>query len=224
MGGFRLKLPPRLTALFHVTAAAWPVWLFVIGTLIAIGLGAALASSTADSVRYAGTILQGLGLATVAVGLGEMRRLFGRRSLIQSALRWLRDLRAIVSHPTILNLHGVASGDMAVLRGDLSLRIGAPPNATIDQRVAALEADLANYRKEVEGRIAGINRKIDAVVQSVHDEASQRRAAIDATQSKIESVAVGGLHLESMGLGWLLMGVVFTSIPSEIASLVVRLR
>jgi hypothetical protein len=36
---------------------------------------------------------------------------------------------------------------------------------------------------------------------------------------RLEELAVGGLHLEWVGLSWLVLGVLGTSIPDEIAKL-----
>lgn len=45
----------------------------------------------------------------------------------------------------------------------------------------------------------------------------QRRAA-GARDSAIRELAVGGFYVEMMGLGWIFLGLIFTSIPEEIAA------
>lgn len=60
---------------------AWPAWLALGGVALAALVGWALAGAASAGVRYAGTVLQVLGLATVAAGLSQVRRLFGRPSL-----------------------------------------------------------------------------------------------------------------------------------------------
>jgi hypothetical protein len=48
----------------------------------------------------------------------------------------------------------------------------------------------------------------------------QERAAANADISrKLDMVAVGGLHIQMMGLWWLLVATFVTSIPDEIATL-----
>lgn len=59
------------------------------GLLIASLIGLALGATPSDSVRYAGTVLQTMGLITVAVGLAELRRVFDRPSVKQVVAGWL---------------------------------------------------------------------------------------------------------------------------------------
>jgi hypothetical protein len=53
----------------------------------------------------------------------------------------------------------------------------------------------------------------------VHIESNNRQTG-DANISKLlEGFAVGGIHLELVGLAWLLLGMFGTSIPKELADL-----
>jgi len=53
----------------------------------------------------------------------------------------------------------------------------------------------------------------------VRREREERGAGDDRTTRQIEEVAIGGLHLEVVGLVWLILGVLGTSIPDEAARL-----
>jgi hypothetical protein len=58
---------------------------------------------------------------------------------------------------------------------------------------------------------------IGTVRDDVQRETQERQAAEQRTFRQIEEVAIGGLHLEIVGLVWLFFGVLGTSIPDEIA-------
>jgi len=53
----------------------------------------------------------------------------------------------------------------------------------------------------------------------VKDERRARDEADAQIREQLESFSVGGLHLESMGLVWLFVGITLATLPGEIASL-----
>ena len=98
-----------------------------------------------------------------------------------------------------------------------SASLGA--DATVEERLDALEEkyeqlnqQLAEARRELKSEA----RRLD---EAVNDERRARDEADAAIQEQLESFSVGGLHLESMGLVWLLVGITLTTLPGEIASL-----
>src|SRR5262245_27008713 len=116
-----------------------PLW-WMIGVPIAV-IGAALFCPAAlePRVRWAGLVLQLAGLSTVAWGLRETRKRFGKPSFLTELWaarpRWRRDINIVVGAGNI-NLEGA--------RVDAVGTVGFPPDATLEQKVAAIQSNLEN--------------------------------------------------------------------------------
>src|SRR3989304_5155408 len=87
---------------------AWPAWLALAGLAFAIVVGWRLSPNASAGVRYAGTMLPVLGLATVAIGLSQVRRVFGRPSLQQKILAWFRQVAAAFRRPKPITVEAKA--------------------------------------------------------------------------------------------------------------------
>jgi small-conductance mechanosensitive channel len=58
---------------------------------------------------------------------------------------------------------------------------------------------------------------VEAVKHDVQREAEKREAEDRNVLRQIEDVSAGGLSLEWIGLWWLFVGVLFTSVPTQVA-------
>lgn len=123
----------RRAALIAALVDAWPVWLAVAGALIAVFLGLALAQDLATAVLYTGALLEMFGLATVAFGLSEVRRSFGRPSIRQKLLAWFRQVASAFRPPKPITAQAGAVG-MAMVAGKARAIISAGPDSPLDRR------------------------------------------------------------------------------------------
>jgi hypothetical protein len=80
-----------------------------------------------------------------------------------------------------------------------------------------LEENLKLLRDELDTKLQGVRRELGTLKESIDHESQERRVADEKTARKIEEVAIGGLHLEVVGLIWLFLGVTAASIPDVIA-------
>jgi hypothetical protein len=103
------------------------------------------------------------------------------------------------------------------MTGEARVIRGVGPGATLDERVSTLEKNLTLLRDELDTKLQGLRRELGTVKESIEHESQERRAADEKTGRKIEEVAIGGLHLEWVGLFWLYLGVIAGSIPDVIA-------
>lgn len=208
----------RWRALIAAVRNAWPVWLALGGIAIAFLVGWKLSANDTAGIRYAGTVLQVLGLATVAVGLSDLRRLFGKPSFSQKVLAWLRQIWTAFRSPkpSTLQIDNVV---VETTLSELSPSGGAGPGASLDYRVAILEENLNRLRDEFNVQVSKIRKELGAVHGALDHEQRAREAETSQMAARLEELAVGGLHLESVGLLWLVFGVLGTSIPDEIAKL-----
>jgi hypothetical protein len=180
-------------------------------------LGAVLQRASA-AVCYAGTLLQILGLATVATGLSHVRRLFGRPSLGQKTVAWLRQLAAAFHRPKPITARLNATLDDMTLAAEVRAPLSAGPQSPLERRVAILEENLDRLRNEVDAKEARLRRDLSAIKDSLGHEQQAREAENRQITAKMKELAVGGLHLEFVGLTWLFLGVTGASIPDEIAN------
>jgi hypothetical protein len=205
--------------LMAVLLDAWPMWLALAGVILAYVLGKLVpANSPADAVRYSGMILQILGLSTVAHGLGEMRRLFGRPPLVQRIVGWFRRLISVFQAPKPISVRASAAGT-GIVTGHASLRTSVGPGASLEDRVLALERNLNNVSEELRAANQALHTQLGDLRESIRSERQKRQSGDQDLGRRMEAVAIGGLNLETVGLFWLVLGVIATSVPAELVSL-----
>jgi hypothetical protein len=117
------------------------------------------------AVRYAGTILQLMGLATIAYGLREMRRLFKRPSLFA----WFRRFGAAFKAPEPIVVQPSAA-EVATTMGQVrvvsSARLGVP----LEERVKVIEENLNQLRDDLDTKTQEIRRELSIVKDDVQRE------------------------------------------------------
>lgn len=213
-----MSLTSRLKSLLDTLIDAWPVWLWLGGLVVSILAGAYLASTAEAMFRTAGMVLQLMGLATVAVGLSQTRRLFGCPSSAAKAMSWVRRLGAVFGRSNAITGQAYVSSGEVRMSGSARVRIGATPDAPMERRVEVLEQNYALFQAEFDASVAQAANALQGLRSALGPESSARQAEANATAAKLEEMAVGGLHLESIGVIWLAIGVIGTSVPAEIAN------
>jgi hypothetical protein len=197
---------------------AWPAWTALAGVIVAIVVGFGLSANTSAGVRYAGMMLQIFGLGTVAIGLSQVRRSFGRPSLVEKVVAWFRQLVAAFLPPKPITGQANAGGVVTVA-GEARVVVRAGPDASLDRRVTILEENLDRLRDEIDAKESKVRTELSTVKAAVEQEQRARETEARRLSSQMEELAVGGLHLELIGLAWLILGVLGTSIPDELAKL-----
>jgi hypothetical protein len=213
-----VTLMSRARTLRSLLAEAWPTWLALGGLAGALVVGGLTRPADEARVRTTGMLLQLLGVGTVAVGLSQTRRLFGRASAVQRVGSWLSRLWSVVAPSRSATVHAVAAAAGAVaLTGSARARVGAGPDTPLDRRVAILEENHNLLQQRVDQQEIETGKRVQAVRTEIQAERRAREAEHRLTAGKLEELAVGGLHLESVGVLWLLLGVIATSLSQEIA-------
>jgi hypothetical protein len=153
-----MRVTFRSSALIAAVRDAWPVQLALGGIAFASALGVAgalvlgLAATSPAAVRYAGTTLEVLGIATVAVGLREVRKRFGRPSFRQEVLAWFQQIAAVFGPPKAYGLRAEVGG-IAITGGKARLVHRAGPGASLESRVAILEEGLERLPARAAGMV-----------------------------------------------------------------------
>ena len=219
-----MALTIRWRALFATFKSPKPVWIFFGGLAAAVVVAGIVdwlfTVSLSATIRYAGMTLQWLGLFRVAVDLRRLRRQFRQPSLPGEIWSWFRQLAAAFVPPKPISAQASIVLGGTTLAGAGRVVRSAGPGASLESRVAILEEGVNGLRNELEAKEHGLRRELGSVRESIDHESKARQTQNQQTLDTIKDVAVGGLDLEFVGLVWLLLGVLGTSIPDEIARLI----
>ena len=190
--------------------------------LVAFGIVIAASSSTKvfdDGLRYAGLVLQILGVVTVAIGLRDRRLTFQKLGLPRLFLQWLARFPRYAAKPHVISAQGIGSGS-AVGSAYVFGWHGVPPNATVEDRLVVLQKNLdtvmqlaLDAQKQAQEEAAKLHAELES-------ERRERDKSDRALGAKLESVGAGNLHLEAAGVWWLIVGIILGTVPSEMAKLV----
>ena len=167
------------------------------------------------AIRYTGMVLQLLGIGTVAWGIHTTRIEFGHPSVFAAWRKRLNRFPPFGGRVVTGSIQITLPAGTVSARGYSSVVAGA--NATIDERVQALEENL----KLVNDRVSQTQNEMDQEFRRQCDALKQeQQVRSDEDQhihAKMESIETGGLHISAMGALWLFIGVIMSSIPSELA-------
>lgn len=114
---------------------------------------------------------------------------------------------------------GKASGSHRDNPSRAHATVTAGPNTPLDRRMALLEEKFAHLWRQIDETENAIRKELRTITQTVSQEEQTRTIEDRRINRKIEEVAVGGLRLEFVGLFWLMLGVVGTSIPKQLAEM-----
>ena len=213
----------RWAVFYAALRAAWPLYTPVLGIVLALalawaGLRHAGTAQRGDGWRYAGTWLQVFGLFFGWRGLCKLREYFGQTPLRGVVATWLRQFRSAFGRPKPVVV-GVGGAACASAVGFVGV-VGTRPNATtLPERLAAAEARITELQVDQDQLREKLLSLSSNVTQAIQNE-SRLRETEDAKVSRdVEVVGVGGFPVAFVGLVWLLLGVVCTSISSELAAL-----
>ncbi len=213
-----MGLTVRWRNMAPVLKDAWPIGLIIGGVALAFTVGWFLSTTPSAAVRYTGMILQILGLFTVAIGLSNMRRLFGRPSVTDKVFGWFGRLAAAFTRPKSYTLEASTGSSVIVgNRADVVRSVGQ--GALLEDRVLLLEENVKQLRHKMDTEVQELRRDLAAAKESIQRERAEREAADKEALRTIEEVGIGGLHLEMVGLCWLFLGIMGTSIPDGITAL-----
>lgn len=108
----------------------------------------------------------------------------------------------------------MAAGGLSAPR----LRIGADPNAPLDQRVAALEREHAELFDAVGKLSDETKQKIGELTNAIALERSDRQEGDKEVKQQMKKAVAEGLPLAWVGTSCLFAGIVAASLSPEIAS------
>lgn len=204
------------SALLALWKKTVPVAQFLAGSALAFAIGFWFASNTSDAIRYAGLVLQVMGVLTVVFLLFGLRRLFGHSGIWKGIREWFSLLRLVVIEPDpITAIAGVATTSFSVLAaGVLTTSQKGKP---LHQRITLLEEAVSALRTQIDSKLADQRKSHEKELARIRKELSALRKQLKEMAAQLQAATLGDSHLEVVGLAWLILGVLAATIPSEIA-------
>jgi hypothetical protein len=198
-------------------AEAQRLWLALFTVLLVVVLSWLTVPGWETRLRIAGCCLELLGLAIVAYGLRDTRKLFRQPSLLQLWRDWLARFPTFYRH-----IHVVAATGTFTLGGDALTAFGSvslSPTASLDERVIALEKNLNQTNALVQQMQKQREEDTRKQAAALDSERRARETEDEKNQRLLEEALAGGLHLETIGVVWLLIGIILSTLSTELALL-----
>ncbi|WP_319522362.1 hypothetical protein [uncultured Desulfosarcina sp.] len=174
-------------------------------------------SNSEASFRITGLVLQILGIGTVAYGIHDTRKMFGHPSFLSLTKDWLKRFPKFGGHVRMFASNIQATSMVGNVRGYVWMNAKDDSN---EERIKAIEINLESVNKrlcESQNQIGQCEREIE---QGIKKEQDVRTKADRDILDKIEAIETGGLHISAMGVVWLFVGVIMSSIPAELSKLI----
>jgi hypothetical protein len=95
---------------------------------------------------------------------------------------------------------------------------------TTEERLERLENDIVNLRENLKSQQQHTNAIAKSLEGKIDKEVSSLNDADRDILKKLEEVSANGLNIAGMGIFWLFIGVILSSIPSEIEALMLTLH
>jgi hypothetical protein len=194
------------------------VWgsLIVVATTVLVS---GCARSTAeDKLRDLGLVLQLLGISTIAIMLRGKGRAFQETGARGSRGGWWARRPRFRPKPQTIGVKGIASAE-AFGHGRLEGSLTCAPGASLEDRVIALERNLEMLASRLSRSSQQDRAEIARLTADLETERGLRQSADTRISASLGELAVGGIHVEWLGVALLAIGTVLTTLPADIARL-----
>jgi hypothetical protein len=198
-----------LTSEFRMVWIACLVVAFAILVVFCVG-------ASEFQIRLSGLVLQWFGLGTVVYGIRDTRKLFEHPSIMQL-------LRDKVSRIPRWRLHKIAIGDgVSVLNGATVCGRGyawnnVNPAAPIQEQMDALKNNVESLKRQLTNLHGEMDSGLHGHSESLRQEQESRREGDERLHQRLEAAETGGLHISLMGVFWLVVGLLLSTVSPEIA-------
>ena len=206
-----------IKAMAHWLASAWRVGL-AYAVLLCVFIVASLLPGTLENhLRYIGLAFELVGIGVVAYGLRDRWILFNRPTPLAHLRSWLERRPRWGGKSQIIASAGGGGVSTSAGLATSSVWRGVPAGASVEDQVAALEANIETLRGEQAEIAKRIEKEARIQAEALGVERQARTLAINEIQGRIETLGIGGAHLELLGLIALILGAILATLSTEIA-------
>jgi hypothetical protein len=190
--------------------------------VVAPPLTASLCWPDEDIIRRGGLWLQLAGIGTVWWGIEETRKLFGHPPFWQQARQRLRDgwhTFPPLRRGVIVGV-GTVGATASSGRGRGFSWDDAPPDATVEQRLEAMEKNITRVRDNLATFADMTEDKFTKQTEALKQEQADRAKINHEIRNLLTTTETGGLHITMIGAFFLFLGVTMSTVPAELADFV----
>jgi hypothetical protein len=189
-------------------------WLFWATLLVLV---AVCSLRTEPAFRIAGGLFQLFGVGVVAWGIHETRVLFGRPSILALSRQWFRRIPGFPRNIAI-GAGALVAGN-AFLSAQASVWNHAGPHDLVEMRITALEKNQIELRTQIDRLRTDNDSRFREQKDKFETEVTNRNKEVAELRTKLEVTETGGLHLSAYGVGWIFLGVIMSTLSTELACL-----
>lgn len=173
-----------------------------------------------DKLRYAGGILQLLGVYTVLVGISEKRKLFQLQSILREQASFMKSIGYALGlrSPRTASLTETLPAMTSSIFGGPGITKPRPGDSD-QERIRLLEQNQDALSVNITGLHTRIGNEARALSTSIGTERTERDPQVSQLDLKVQKALIGGINVDIAGVLWLLVGIVLATYPQEIAKL-----
>lgn len=201
MKDFRLARPQQMLREGRHLWAAVAV-LGVVGACLAL-------MPSARTAQIAGTMLEGLGLLTVVIGLDDTLRAFGASGLWSAGRAYLKRV-FLRPEPIVGMISGGGNLGFAGMEAQGTVRPG--PNASIEERMRILENAVENLGRSLIEVRSTLRTEIQTATDELRKQMQATSKRVEDLHTIVREVEVGDIGWEIVGIVWLFLGLVLSAI------------
>jgi hypothetical protein len=166
------------------------------------------------SIRFAGYVLQVIGMIFAIRGLLGVRAHFGQPHLKQLLLEWLKRFPKWKENVVVGAMSGVMSIGSMKARGE----VWSPdnPDQPIEKRIEAIVNNLDRIRTEQTAHYKSIEELRDSHEEHKKNVAKENKSMEENIRTDLESLHTSDLTTSLVGLIWLTVGISMSTMAPEL--------
>ena len=168
-----------------------------------------------SEIRWLGLIFQIIGILVVLRQLDSRLKLFRKPSFLSSIKRYWQ--RFPSRHTKNINLSVHSS--LGALTGSARISVRRRSNSSLESRIDALEGEVEDLRRDIRDVEKALNRHKEDNRNLLETMREENRRRHESLERLVDEAVVGGIHLEWVGILYLLVGIVLATTAPEIAIL-----
>jgi uncharacterized protein YjeT (DUF2065 family) len=192
-------------------------WSFLLVLFVLVALPVAVASTAEDALRYAGLLLQLVGVSVVAYTLRGRGKVFNHKPVFEFALDWLKRAPPLRPHTRVIEASAIASAN-AFATADATVWRGPRLDQSIEVQLEVIRENLVTVREQVANLSMQTGRQVAELRTALESERSERAIQLQETRRTLQQVAAESLYLEVAGLCWLVAGIILATVPKELVA------
>lgn len=196
-----------------ITHHYWRSIAVVVATVVWVGA----CGWSEKSFRLAGTFLQLLGVLTVAWGILKTRADFGQPTIRSQFKAWVKVFPRL--HPPAMTASINAKFPGLTFEAYGYSTHGPAADQTVEGRLEHLESIVKELEILQGTTHTAVLRAEKKAQEALNVQARQLSGEIDAVAKKIESTAMGGIHVSAVGVVLLFAGTIFGGAAAELHQL-----